>query len=48
MRFNPLALRDTPLLVLRDNSMPGAALIGFAPLCGEWCCFWLRMRLKGD
>jgi hypothetical protein len=32
VRFNALVLRDTPLLVLRDNSMPGTGLVGFAPV----------------
>jgi hypothetical protein len=46
MRFNALVLHDTPLLVLRDNSMPGAALVGFAPVGGAWFCVRLRLRLK--
>ena len=37
----------THKLVERDNSLPGALLAAFAPLGGAWCCFRLRLRLKG-
>jgi hypothetical protein len=32
MRFTALVLRETRLLVQRDNSLPGAVLADFAPL----------------
>ena len=37
----------THKLVERDNSLPGAPLAVFAPISGAWCCFRLRLRLKG-
>ena len=37
----------THKLVERDNSLPGAPLGAFAPLDGAWCCFRLKLRLKG-
>jgi hypothetical protein len=46
-RFNALVSRNTRLLVQQDNRMPGAVLADFAPLGGAWCCFRLRLRLKG-
>jgi hypothetical protein len=37
----------TQKLVERDNSLPGAPQDAFAPLCGAWCCFRLRLRPQG-
>jgi 2-methylcitrate dehydratase len=35
--------RNTRLLVQRDNRMPGAVLVDFAPLGGAWCSFRPRL-----
>jgi hypothetical protein len=47
MRFNALVSRNTRLLVLRDNSMPGAVLVSFGPLVEARSYVRLRLRLKG-
>jgi hypothetical protein len=31
----------------RDNSLPGTVLPNLAPLRRAWCCFRLRLRLRG-
>ena len=48
--FVPIAAGSTyngQKLVERDNSLPGAPLGAFALLDGAWCCFRLKLRLKG-
>ena len=48
MRFTALVLRETRLLVQRDNSLPGAVLADFAPLSASVVLLRAEVAIEGE